>query len=75
MPPISFPPLRETLVRLYGAANIRLMEAAPRPDGRAALPIAPDRVAIATAPPAALTHSADPAPGDRQQPGHSEFCR
>lgn len=58
------PLLRNTLVTLFGAANIRAMEAAPRPDGRDRLPIAPDRVAIATAPPAAPTHSADPANDD-----------
>ncbi len=59
-----FPALRELITALYGATALRSMEAAPRPDGRARLTIAPDRVAIATAPTAAPTHSADPANDD-----------
>jgi hypothetical protein len=59
-----FPALRELITALYGATAIRSMEAAPRPDGRDWLALSPDRVAIATAPPAALTHSADPANDD-----------
>lgn len=59
-----FPALRELITALYGATAIRSMEAAPRPDGRDRLAISPDRVAIATAPPAAPTHSAEPANDD-----------
>ena len=85
MPRVQPEELRTTLVALYGAAHIRLMEAATRPSERGdlllQLPICPDRVAIATVPPAALTHSADPANDDpspdtiTREPDQAEAAR
>lgn len=81
MPPIMPPLLRDTMIALYGASNIALMEASPHPDGRDELCLPPDRVAIATVPPAALTHSADPANDDTspdtltREPDQAEAAR